>query len=165
MKLPGLVKTRTEAKAMIAELFALPDPLPRTSTELIRVQMKQTEAMRQLVEWLMDQPKIYKTARFDISHGAADTFERNLFKIKLEFGSAWAREKMPAVEACRNKDTIKVPLDHPVQPLRAGDHPPGEATCGTCGLSWDDDLATSMTPAPSGRCPFEAFHPDDDDKI
>lgn len=40
------------------------------------------------------------------------------------------------------------------------------ATCGTCGLSWDDSISTSMTPAPSGRCPFEYFHeyhPDDSD--
>lgn len=32
------------------------------------------------------------------------------------------------------------------------------ATCGTCGLSWNDAAVTSMTPAPAGRCPFEAFH-------
>lgn len=32
------------------------------------------------------------------------------------------------------------------------------ATDGACGLTWDDSIVTSMTPAPSGRCPFEAFH-------
>jgi len=32
------------------------------------------------------------------------------------------------------------------------------ATCGSCGLSWDDSIVTSMTPAPSARCPFEYFH-------
>ncbi len=32
------------------------------------------------------------------------------------------------------------------------------ATDGACGLSWDDDIVTSMTPAPSARCPFEPFH-------
>lgn len=31
-------------------------------------------------------------------------------------------------------------------------------TCGTCGLSWDDAVATDWTPVPSGRCPFEYFH-------
>lgn len=36
------------------------------------------------------------------------------------------------------------------------------ATCGTCGLTWDDGKITSMTPAPSARCPFEAFHNDED---
>ena len=28
-------------------------------------------------------------------------------------------------------------------------------TCGACGRSWDDSIPTSMTPAPSARCPFE----------
>lgn len=32
------------------------------------------------------------------------------------------------------------------------------ATCGACELSWDDETPTSMTPTPSARCPFEAFH-------
>lgn len=32
------------------------------------------------------------------------------------------------------------------------------ATDGACGLSWDDDVVTGITPAPAGRCPFEYFH-------
>jgi hypothetical protein len=36
------------------------------------------------------------------------------------------------------------------------------ATCGSCGLTWDDGLITGWTPVPSGRCPFEYFHRDDD---
>lgn len=35
---------------------------------------------------------------------------------------------------------------------------PDLATCGHCGLTWNDSIATIYTPAPSGRCPFEAFH-------
>jgi hypothetical protein len=35
---------------------------------------------------------------------------------------------------------------------------PDICTCGSCGLSWDDSIATSCTPAPAGRCPFEQFH-------
>src|SRR5690348_2299603 len=35
------------------------------------------------------------------------------------------------------------------------------ATCGACGRSWDDGVVTSMTPVPSGRCPFEYFHDGD----
>ena len=31
------------------------------------------------------------------------------------------------------------------------------ATCGECGRSWDDSIVTSMTPAPSARCPFEGM--------
>ena len=54
--------------------------------------------------------------------------------------------------------TIKIPKSWPVQPLKAGDKVPGRTTCGACNLSWDDDKVTSMTPAPSARCPFERFH-------
>lgn len=50
-------------------------------------------------------------------------------------------------------DPEDIPADFPVQPLSEGD-----MTCGTCGLSWDDSISTSLTPAPSGRCPFESFH-------
>ena len=35
------------------------------------------------------------------------------------------------------------------------------ATCGTCGRTWDDSIITSMTPAPSARCPFEYYHDDE----
>jgi hypothetical protein len=55
---------------------------------------------------------------------------------------------------------IKIPKTWPVQPfnLLAGDILSRRATCGACGLSWDDGRSTSMTPTPSGRCPFESFH-------
>lgn len=36
------------------------------------------------------------------------------------------------------------------------------ATCGVCGLTWDDALITGRTPAPSGRCPYEAWHADEE---
>lgn len=32
------------------------------------------------------------------------------------------------------------------------------AKCGTCGFRWNDKLITSLTPAPSGRCPNEYGH-------
>lgn len=35
--------------------------------------------------------------------------------------------------------------------------------CNTCSRVWDDDVVTGITPAPSGRCPFEYDHPDEDD--
>jgi hypothetical protein len=38
---------------------------------------------------------------------------------------------------------------------RSFTHP---ATCGTCGRTWDDGHVTSVTPAPSARCPFEGWH-------
>ena len=53
---------------------------------------------------------------------------------------------------------ISIPSDFPVQPLKPGVTSKRMATCGHGGLSWDDGKITGMTPAPSGRCPFEAFH-------
>lgn len=35
-------------------------------------------------------------------------------------------------------------------------------TCGTCGEQWNDAALSSLTPAPSGRCPFEYEHESDD---
>lgn len=51
-----------------------------------------------------------------------------------------------------------IPADWPVQPVLPTDPADDPATDGYCGLTWDDGKVTSMTPAPSGRCPFEAFH-------
>lgn len=61
-------------------------------------------------------------------------------------------EYVPYVEALQ-LDAEDIPEDWPVQP-----DDEGNATCETCGLSWDDDASTSLTPVPSGRCPFESFH-------
>jgi hypothetical protein len=64
----------------------------------------------------------------------------------------------------------KIPADFPVRPIDTDDpeqvrNVTRGATCGTCGLTWDDAIPTSMTPAPAARCPFEYFHeePNDDD--
>ncbi len=61
----------------------------------------------------------------------------------------------------------KIPSDYPVKPLKRGTKAwkaaKEIATCGACGRSWDDGKVTSMTPTPSGRCPFEAYHSDDDE--
>lgn len=54
--------------------------------------------------------------------------------------------------------SIVIPADFPVQPIDANTDHYGATTCGTCGLTWDDSIVTSMTPAPSARCPFESFH-------
>ena len=67
-----------------------------------------------------------------------------------------AESRRVSPEAVRRR----IPADFPVQPLRPGQNVPDRciATCGTCGLSWNDCTSTSMTPTPAGRCPFEAFH-------
>lgn len=56
---------------------------------------------------------------------------------------------------------MHVPADFPVQPTTTPSAP-GHATCGTCGLTWDDNISTAYTPTPGGRCPFEAFHDDEE---
>ena len=55
---------------------------------------------------------------------------------------------------------VKIPRGFPVRPIDpASRKGKGDvATCETCGLSWDDSIPTVYTPAPSARCPFEAFH-------
>jgi hypothetical protein len=58
----------------------------------------------------------------------------------------------------RRLDPEAIPADFEVQPTDRDGPATNPCTCGTCGLTWDDWIVTSMTPAPSGRCPFEAFH-------
>lgn len=53
---------------------------------------------------------------------------------------------------------MRVPKGFPVKVLKPSDEAKDRATCGTCGRSWDDGVVTEYTPAPSARCPFEAFH-------
>lgn len=54
-----------------------------------------------------------------------------------------------------------VPADFPVQPLlHWSSTDPRVMQCGECGRAWDDTVSTDLTPAPSGRCPFEYFHSD-----
>ena len=41
---------------------------------------------------------------------------------------------------------------------------PQATVCGTCGRGWDDTVSTDVTPAPSGRCPFEYEHSEESPK-
>lgn len=56
------------------------------------------------------------------------------------------------------KTHTAIPADFPVQPIGRDVEAMDRATCGHCGLSWDDGRVTSMTPSPAARCPFEYFH-------
>jgi hypothetical protein len=64
-------------------------------------------------------------------------------------------DALPEQRDLRRSD---IPADWPVQPLGFKDAAEDKATCGACGLSWDDGKITSMTPVPGARCPFESFH-------
>ena len=57
-----------------------------------------------------------------------------------------------------------IPKDFAVQPLKPNQEAQDRCTCGYCGLSWDDAIPTSWTPAPSARCPFEYFHVHEEEK-
>lgn len=76
----------------------------------------------------------------------------------LDLRELWERyEELKAI-----KDSLEpcdVPDDYDVTELAEDDEAVTRLTCGTCGRSWDDAVITSMTPAPTGRCPFEFFHP------
>ena len=62
-------------------------------------------------------------------------------------------------------DLDDIPADFPVRPIKPNDPTAKDpCTCGTCGLTWDDAVPTSWTPAPSARCPFEYFHEDEEDE-
>lgn len=52
----------------------------------------------------------------------------------------------------------RIPADFTVRPLVSAANACDPLTCGACGLSWDNAIATAYTPAPGARCPFEAFH-------
>lgn len=58
-----------------------------------------------------------------------------------------------------------IPADYEVQPISPDDPDAiAPATCGHCGLTWDDGIVTGITPTPAARCPFEGFHDYDDDE-
>jgi hypothetical protein len=72
-----------------------------------------------------------------------------------------SRKYGKAQSAARRRTHEPIPKDFEVRPLRtqkAKDRAGCVATCGHCGLSWDDDKITGYTPAPSARCPFESWH-------
>lgn len=82
--------------------------------------------------------------------------------LRVEY-EAWARDLADDLEEGLTPfdprlQPSDIPDDFVVRPLTDDEHPPGESLCGTCGLSWDDDIVTGITPVPSARCPFEQFH-------
>lgn len=60
------------------------------------------------------------------------------------------------------RDVFPHPVRSDVVELEPDD--PKATVCGTCGRGWDDTVSTSCTPTPSGRCPFEGEHNENDEK-
>ena len=99
-----------------------------------------------------------------VTHCEADEWADQLAEF-LETASKYAGNHVRAERAWqrtllghRANKVSPIPPDHPVQPVWDEDDAEDPATCGYCELTWDDGKVTSMTPAPSGRCPFEHFH-------
>ena len=95
----------------------------------------------------------------------AEEREETLSEIHPMLSTAYSHVKANGLSKKAGLGTKKaelepedIPEDFEVQPLKSGEEAEYKATCGTCGLSWDDGKVTSMTPAPSARCPFETFH-------
>lgn len=65
-------------------------------------------------------------------------------------------------EEMRDRVAARIPADFPVQPCSEDDSKYA-VTCGDCQLTWDNAGPTAYTPTPSGRCPFEAFHDDEEE--
>lgn len=83
-----------------------------------------------------------------------DSFASNIAVVLYSMGTA-------GEAAIRQALMPMVPVDFPVKPLNTAEEKSRAktlATCGACGRSWDDGVATSWTPAPGARCPFEPFH-------
>ena len=79
------------------------------------------------------------------------------------FAGELDHDALVTAEASEDNIVDRIPADWPVQPLGPSAIAEAKSTCGVCGLSWDDSIVTSMTPAPSARCPFESFHDDGED--
>lgn len=95
-----------------------------------------------------------------------DDTENNLIG---QFGSVDEAKATAETKTARRKQASElepdeIPADFPVRPLATQaeiDAATDPVQDGACGLWWDDAISTSYTPAPGGRCPFEAYHSDD----
>lgn len=104
----------------------------------------------------------------DILRDMVDSIEDDTMRVivsdVLDLGDRQQRQMLGAHywpdddDAFEDDEDDDVPDDFPVRVLGPDDSAADRVTCGECGRSWDDAVVTSMTPAPSARCPFEAFH-------
>lgn len=72
-----------------------------------------------------------------------------------------ARHRSSRRKQASELEPDEIPADFPVKPLATQaeiDAATAPAQDGQCGLWWDDAISTYYTPAPGGRCPFEAYH-------
>jgi hypothetical protein len=88
----------------------------------------------------------------EIGRCAMDSIREMVAALECDY------DRLEELKGERDDWEAEIPEDFAVTPLDDDDEAKDRATCGTCGRSWDDAIATEYTPAPSGRCPFEAYH-------
>jgi hypothetical protein len=130
-----------------------------------------------LLRVLADDPDILRRAQYASVNNALGDVEGELNEARATVRDLEGRRRRLLKALAKVKSTQDavlamstgilrrqdIPADHPVRPLRVGEPAEDRVTCGTCGLSWDDAVSTSLTPAPSGRCPFEYYHHHEED--
>lgn len=89
---------------------------------------------------------------------ALSTCEHTLIEISESPGMLVLEYPVDKPERGPREMHDPIPKDFPIQPLAPDEPAECRATCGHCGLSWDDAVSTAWTPTPTGRCPFEYFH-------
>lgn len=87
-----------------------------------------------------------------------DEYEDDDAELCGECGDELDHDRLMYDGQCEACARAAIPRDFPVIALPSDHDCPTAATCNSCGLSWDDSIATAYTPAPAGRCPFEQFH-------
>ncbi|MGB8166163.1 MAG: hypothetical protein WCF18_01645 [Chthoniobacteraceae bacterium] len=121
MKFPARVATRAKAKQLVDDLFKLPlrHELPKDTLSVTKLRYEKVENLRALLEWLLSEPKIYKRARFDLTHGAAHAFDRAMNDLHFAFSSAHFDEQvLPSIRRLRDSTcTTTSPTARATAPL------------------------------------------------
>lgn len=87
--------------------------------------------------------------------------EGNADKVRVQFedGRMFVMRSIRAAKKLIRDGGYKYRSYKGVRYVAKGNEAPRDfARCGHCGRAWDDNKPTSLTPAPSGRCPFEYMH-------
>ncbi len=87
------------------------------------------------------------------------TWKAPMFKVEGA-GGGRSKARLAELEAIIKPELISIENGAEPQIGEDGQVVEDIATCGSCGMSWNDALMTGRTPAPSARCPYEAIHPE-----
>ncbi|QAU07322.1 hypothetical protein SEA_NOSILAM_81 [Gordonia phage NosilaM] len=105
---------------------------------------------RQGITWWYDVTVIDHGAYYTHRSGVREIGHVGDYLDAVRWEGARSGDTVPTVTAGRSGDPIAVRLH--------GRDLANVAQCEGCGRFWDDAHTSSVTPAPSGRCPFEYDH-------